>query len=237
MVVKIGQATKDAMKLISAERCEKCKVRPKHQNKKWCKYCIGIYYTKKKMTFEKTDRCSIVLAEPLYANASLNDLEPKLRNKLLGRKPDQDLYLFGLPGRGKTHIMAALIRHYTGEGYVCMRICFDEFCCQIRSTMSPASKITEWDMTKPLKEVDMLFIDDLAIKSQETDFAYLTLFLILNKRQERLLPTFISCNKDLERLRQSFDERIISRLSRALIIELKGEDKRKLAEKEQPDGK
>ena len=81
---------------------------------------------------------------------------------------------------------------------------------------------------KPYKDVDLLFIDDLGLRSkQETDFAYITLYSLLNKRQERLLPTFISTNKDLDRLRASFDERIVSRLQTALQIELKGEDRRK----------
>lgn len=222
------------MKTIFADRCEECKVRPKHCDKqqgerKWCKVCIDRYYRKEKMTPEKADILTLNLVEPLYANATLEDLEPGICEKLLKRESDQDLYLFGLPGRGKTYAMAALIRHYTAEGFKCLRICFDEFLCQVRSTMSPGSKITEWEMTKPLKEIDLLVIDDLGLRSEaETNFAYGTLHQILNKRQERLLPTFILSNKNLTTLRQSFDERIISRLSTALVIEITGDDRRKI---------
>lgn len=221
------------MKVISAERCENCKVRPKHQEHKWCESCIDRYYRKEKMTPEKADYVTIKLVEPLYANATLDDIESETREKILSREASQDLYFFGLPGRGKTYTIAALIRHYVVEGYKCKRICFDDFCIQVRSTMSPASKQTERDMTEPLKEVDMLFIDDLGLRSkQETDFAYITFYTILNKRQERLLPTFISSNKSLDRLRQTFDERICSRLRTALIIELTGEDKRAAKQKQ-----
>lgn len=227
--VKLEQVMEEQIELIFAKRCENCKVRPKHHPHKWCEPCINRYYRKEKMTPERVDKITIKLVEPLYANATLDDIDPEIREKILNRESSQDLYLFGLPGRGKTHTMAALIRHYVAEGYNCKRICFDDFCCEVRSTISPASKQTERDMTEPLKEVDMLFIDDLGLRSkQETDFAYITFYTILNKRQERLLPTFISSNKNLDRLRQTFDERICSRLNAALIIELTGEDKRKM---------
>ena len=94
--------------------------------------------------------------------------------------------------------------------------------------MSPASKQTEWEMVQPMKDVDILFIDDLGLKSkQESDFAYQILYTILNKRQERLLPTFISTNKNLDKLRDSFDERIVSRLHTALKFKVVGKDRRK----------
>lgn len=183
------------------------------------------------MTPELIDKAVIDLVEPRYANATMDDIEPEIRNQLRERLPHQDVFLYGPPGVGKTYTMAALIRAYVGAGYECMRSSFDEFCCRIRSTMSPASKTTEWSMTGELKSVDMLFIDDLGLRSEpESSFVYQTFFLILNKRQERLLPTFISSNKDLDRLKQTlFDVRIISRLKEALIIEMTGEDKRSSA--------
>jgi len=231
MAVKLGNLLPKVLEKITSVRCENCKVRPKRGTDKFCKRCIDRYHRKQRMTAERADALALQLVEPLYANATLDDIEPGMRKKLLGREAEQDLFLFGLQGRGKTHIMAALIRHYIGQGYGCMRICFDDFCCQVRTTMSPASKMTEWDMIKPLKEVDMLFIDDLGLRSKpETDFAYGTLYSILNKRQERLLPTFVSSNKNLARLGVAFDERIVSRLRTALAIELVGVDRRKMPE-------
>lgn len=225
---RISQSVQAVMKTISVERCDNCFIRPRQNEKKWCSYCVDKYWRKQNLTSSQVDRDTLKLVEPLYANAVLDDLEPDIREKLLHRRPSQDVYLFGLPGRGKTYAMAALIRYYIGEGYKCKRICFDDFCCQVRSTMSIASRQTEWEMTKPYKEVDMLFIDDLGLRTkEESDFAYITFYSILNKRQERLLPTFISSNKSLDRLRNSFDERIVSRLNTALVIELIGKDKRR----------
>ncbi len=215
------------MKRISDNRCEVCKVWYRHADKKWCSRCIDQYRRKQALTPKGIEKTVLELVEARYINATTDDIERQMLKKLLNRKADQDVFLFGLAGRGKTHIMAALIRDFISKGYECIRISFDDFCCKVRSTMSPVSKQTEWDMMCPLKDVDMLFIDDLGLRSkQESDFAYGTLYSILNKRQERLLPTFISSNKNLTRIREAFDERIISRLQTALIIEITGEDRR-----------
>lgn len=220
------------MKKPISAKCDKCKTRPRYREqdktRKWCKRCIDRYRREQNQTPEKMEAKIFDIVEPLYVDACLDDLGKALTKQVLNRPEDQDVFLFGAPGVGKTHTMAAFVRHYIGIGHKCIRINFDDFCCQIRSTMSPASKQTEWDLVEPLKDVDVLFIDDLGLRSKrETDFAYITLYSILNKRQERLLPTFISTNKDLDRLRESFDERIVSRLQTALQIKVVGKDRRK----------
>jgi DNA replication protein DnaC len=173
------------------------------------------------------------LVGSLYLDVKLDDLDkyhPQLREKLLALEPGQDVFMFGPVGVGKTYAMAALLKHFVYEGFECKRMNFDDFCVQIRSTMGPASKQTEYELIEPLKQADKLFIDDLGLRSkQESDFVYITLFSILNKRQERMLPTFISTNKSIEQLGQSFDSRIASRLQTALIIEMTGQDRRHTA--------
>jgi DNA replication protein DnaC len=166
-----------------------------------------------------------------YAVADFNNFTGQgisLREKLLNLKHDQDVFIYGPVGTGKTYTMAALLRYYVYEGFDCERINFDDFCVQIRATMSPEAKKTELDMIKPLKEIDKLFIDDLGLRGkQESDFAYVKLYTLLNKRQENMLPTYICSNKSIDQLGQSFDARIASRLSTALAIYLDGPDRRK----------
>lgn len=212
-------------------RCENCGYGVKHKDKKglrkWCKRCIDVYRRLENLSPEQAEKTILRVVEPLYIDATLEDLDKEVREKLLNVENGQDVFMYGPVGTGKTYAMAAMIRDYIYSGYECTRINFDDFCVEVRSTMSPASKITEWDMIKPLKEVDILFIDDLGLRSrQETDFAYVTLYSILNKRQERRLPTFISSNKTIEQLGQSFDERVASRLRTALVIEMAGKDRR-----------
>ena len=218
---------------LSSVRCENCDYGIRHwdgqkqERRKWCKRCIKVYERKHSLTTESAEKIIIGLVEPLYIDANLSDLDKGIAEQLLNVGYGRDVFVYGPVGTGKTHAMAALIRHYVYEGYECERINFDDFCVEVRSTMSPAATQTEWDMIEPLKQVDKLFIDDLGLRSKlETDFAYVTLYSILNKRQERMLPTFISSNKSIEQLGRTFDARIASRLRTALIIELTGEDKR-----------
>jgi len=212
-------------------RCESCgyglRYRDEEGLRKWCKRCIDVYYRKENLRPEQAEQKILKLVEPLYLDAKIDDLAKEVRDKLLELRYGQDVFMHGLVGVGKTFTMAALIRQYIYEGYECERINFDDFCVKVRSTMSPGAKQTEWDMIEPLKRVDKMFIDDLGLRSQpETQFSYQTFYSILNKRQERMLPTFISSNKSIEQLGQSFDARIGSRLQTALIIEMNGEDRR-----------
>ncbi len=221
--VKIG----DLLKNLSANKCEKCGYGYRLNDCSWCLRCMEICARKGQLTPKKVERTIYKLVGSLYIDATLETLDDTTREKLLGLDYGQDVFMFGAVGTGKTYAMAALLRHYVYEGFECQRINFDDFCVEVRSTMSPAAKKTEWELIKPLKEVDKLFIDDLGLRSkQETDFAYVTLYSILNKRQERRLPTFISSNKNIEKLGQQFDARIASRLKLAEVIEMTGQDRR-----------
>jgi DNA replication protein DnaC len=231
MFQTIGQILQENPQLNSSVKCEKCKRRPKYRDneglRKWCKRCIDIYYRAEKMTDEKLERELSNLVEPLYVNAQLSDFDEEIQ-KIVTSLGDNDMFFWGTVGTGKTYLMAAVLRHYYKLGYTCARINFDDFCVLIRSSMTNASKVTEWDLIEPLKNVDILAIDDLGLRSKlETDFAYVTLYSLLNKRQEKMLPTIISSNKSIEQLGQAFDARIASRLQLAIKIQMTGKDRRK----------
>jgi DNA replication protein DnaC len=233
--VKLGQITQGLTQSPGqanlSVRCECCGYGFKHyengESRKWCKRCIDVYYRKEKLTPDRAEKTIIEAVGVRYVDATLES-DSGIADKLLALEPGQDVFMFGAIGVGKTYTMAALLRHYVYEGFECKRINFDDFCVQVRSTMGAASKQTEYELIEPLKHIDKLFIDDLGLRSkQESDFAYITLFAILNKRQERMLPTFITTNKSIEQLGQSFDARIASRLQTALVIEMTGQDRRR----------
>lgn len=234
---------KEAVKLnnivtqnLLSGRCDNCGSGYRHKDqtglRKWCKRCIGVYERKAQRSTDAAERLIIKAVGSKYGLASFDGFtgqDKDLRDELLKLRQDQDVFMYGSVGSGKTYAMAALLRHFVYEGYDCQRINFDDFCVQVRATMSKAATQTEWEMIKPLKEIDKLFIDDLGLRSkQETDFAYVTLYSIINKRQENGLPTYICSNKNIEQLGRSFDERIASRLKRkeTKIIHLDGEDRR-----------
>ncbi len=232
-------------KSLSDSKCENCghgrKYRTKQDNyvngamvgqitkeKKWRERCIDIWRRKNYITPTVAEPQILREVGGLYSEAQIADLDKSIQEKITKLERGRDLFLFGPVGTGKTYVMAAMLRHYIYEGFLCKRINFDDFCTELRSTMSPGAQRTEWEIIKPLRTIDKLFIDDLGLRSkQETDFAYVTLYSIFNKRQEYLLPTFLTSNKNIDQLSQQFDARIASRLRTAEIIEMNGKDRRR----------
>ena len=210
--------------VLSAEKCKTCKLRIKLYSKAWCTRCLDIFY-RGQLEQNLKEKCIIAEVGERYMNAQVSDLEGELKD--LDISWTDNLFLYGNVGSGKTYAMAALLRKYVYRGYDCRRINFDDFCVQVRSTYQPSSKQTEWELIKSLIECDMLFIDDLGLRAKtETDFVYVTLYSLLNKRQEKMLPTVISSNKSIEQLEQTFDSRIASRLAIAKQIKFEGKDRR-----------
>ena len=181
---------------------------------------------RRKMIKKDRRKHFVSLVGERYASAVLDDLGSDVRLKIVNLPEGKDMFLTGGVGRGKTWAMAAMIKHYLTQGYVCKRINFDEFCVKVRSTFNSKSQ-SEWQYIKPYIECDMLFIDDLGLRKTESDFAYVTLYSLLNKRQESMLSTIISSNRSLSQLKDAFDSRIESRMSMAEIIEFTGPDRRK----------
>ncbi len=220
----IGELTQSLL----YDRCENCGYGLKHLGRKWCKRCIEVYTRKTQLSPAQAEYVIEKMVGLKYIKADYEKLDAMMDIKLSKREHHQDLFLYGSVGVGKTWTMAALIRKYVYEGYECERVNFDSFCVKVRSTFSPATKTTAWGMTEKLKSVDKLFIDDLGLRSApESQFAYDTFYDILNKRQEKMLPTYISSNKNIEQLGQVFDERIASRLQTAVVVEIKGADRRR----------
>lgn len=92
-------------------------------------------------------------------------------------------------------------------------------------------KGSELAVLKPLLQTKKLFIEDIGttvtVGKVESDFSLRIFLSILDSRLEHCRATFISTNKTLEELRNSFDERVASRIVQACeIIRLSGEDRR-----------
>ena len=217
-------------KLVSGDKCEHCGLRMRYRGKKWCARCINAYTIAKCRCFSPRTcfkDLEITLGS-LYLDAEMGHIDEPYKTQAMDAK--DDIYVWGDVGRGKTYLMAALLKLRFLQGYECDRINFDDFCSRLRSTMNSNSGLTEYDIVRGLADVDMLVIDDIGLRSkQETDFAYVTLYTILNKRQESRLPTYISTNKSILDLAKTFDSRIASRLQTATVIHMTGPDRRKKA--------
>jgi len=217
---------------ILSDKCEKCGVNIKagsgSEQKKWCHDCIALYRRMQNLSPGKVAKRFVELVGEKFIDADIKNLDENHRDKLVNASGD--VYLWGSVGTGKTYAMAAMVKKLLCEGFECECINFDIFCCKVRSTMNKGSKQSEQQLIDKMVDVNKLFIDDMGLRSkQETDFAYVTFYAILNSRQNRLRPTYISTNKSLQQLSEGFDARILSRLDdkSVTVIEMSGKDRRK----------
>ena len=224
----LTQLLKENSLVSEVDKCEHCGLRPKYKKRDWCERCIAQYRRRFKQTIKQKFKLITEQVGEHYVEAELHKLPNEIKHLLKDYEGLADLYLYGGVGTGKTYAMAALLKIFTFIGFNCIRINFDDFCVQVRGTFSPAAKQTEQDIVRPLIDCDMLFVDDLALRAkEESDFSYITLYTLINKRQERMLPTILSSNKSIEQLEQTFDSRIASRLKLAKEIKFTGSDRRR----------
>ncbi len=168
---------------------------------------------------------------PIFRNARLGHISTELKDELFKFDPKIGAVLFGPAGRGKSYLLAALMRDYIISHVVVRRITYERLCLDIRSTYAPASHLTENDIIKPLISCDVLIVEDVgtttSINNSETDFIVRTFYVILNTRLESQLLTFLSTNKSKGNLAKSFDDRSASRLESFLWVGVGGKDRRK----------
>jgi len=167
----------------------------------------------------------------LFHSATLEKLPPALEKKIRTLPDDTGLFLWGPQGVGKSYAMAAIIRELLLAGHSVMRFSYEMLCLMLRDTYKTGSTKTELDVIEPLIAVDNLFIEDVGVivsgAEQESNFSLRTFLVILDQRLEQCRATFITTNKSVEQVAESFDKRIASRLQEACeVIHLTGQDRR-----------
>jgi DNA replication protein DnaC len=206
---------------LITDKCESCGLRPKTTEKKWCSRCIAVYYRKQEITPARI----LSYIETDYLSADIKDFSA-VKDELL-RYNKNNLFLLGQAGTGKTRAIFALLKIALAEGYAAERHEFTALCSMIRDTFNKKdSKETENGIIKRLAGLDVLFIDDLGISNEVSDFDYEVLYRIVDTRLMACLPTAIASNKSIEQIGQIYDKRIESRLQTYQVILFTGQDKR-----------
>ena len=104
----------------------------------------------------------------------------------------EGLYIEGTNGTGKTHLAAAIALQLIGEGIPVICKTSADMMADIKHGFD-SGEVTEYDVLKAYKEVDLLVVDDLG-KEQCTDWSVSTLYSILNDRYEDMKPTIVTTN-------------------------------------------
>lgn len=137
-------------------------------------------------------------------------------------------------GTGKTHAMTALCNALIDTYFVpVMFVNLAEVANRVKATFwNWNAEAHNSDLFEKMKTTELLFIDDLGIE-KPTDWLKENIFVIINYRYDKKLPTFITSNKSTQQLAVSFVPQIASRLNEMCkAIRFAGTDRR---ENNRPD--
>jgi DNA replication protein DnaC len=227
----IGQILKPLSEIVTPERmafakCERCGVRYKERGRKWCKWCMNRWRRMQRQTPEAVIESIQRLVEPIYLEADVSDFSGAVYEKLTQWNGMENLYFTGNTGTGKTRAMYALLKVAIANGFSGLVIDFGQLCRRIRTAFD--TKTPEQQLRDKYLNLDVLFLDDLGLKSTASDYEYDVFYDILDGRISNQLSTVISSNKTPEQIATGFDKRIASRLNLFRVVEFRGADRRTL---------
>jgi DNA replication protein DnaC len=154
----------------------------------------------------------------------------------------EGLFLHSLPGRGKTHLAAALFRDKATRGKIPAHATFEDasvalmsemafitvtdLLLDLRATFKDGSVDTEASFIQRYTGVPFLILDDIGVE-KTTDWALQTLYQIIDTRYRDLKKTVITSNLSLPEVETKVGSRIASRIAgMCTILELRGRDRR-----------
>ena len=132
--------------------------------------------------------------------------------KMYGYAGSGWLFIYGQSGSGKTMLASIVARHIlVTHGFPVEWMNAAEIMNELKSTWGKNSG-NERDIISRYTRGGLLVIDDFGAEGED-DHAVKTMYLILNKRSERMYPTIITSNLGLEDIQQS-SVRIADRILR-----------------------
>lgn len=126
------------------------------------------------------------------------------------------LYLEGPCGTGKTHLAIAIALAIINTGVPVICKTSIDILGDIKRCYERNSEVTEEEVLKAYKTVDLLIIDDLG-KEQVTEWSVPVLYSILNERYEALLPTIITTNYNTTALAEKLSAKGDAETATAII--------------------
>ncbi|MFC1593141.1 ATP-binding protein [Candidatus Omnitrophota bacterium] len=132
------------------------------------------------------------------------------------KSPEGWVVFMGDTGCGKTHLAAAIANYCYQANQPALFVVVAEFLDHLRSTFSPASKISYDQLFERVKTAPLLILDDFGEQSP-TPWAREKLYQVINYRYNARLPIVITTRYSLEEIFEEIESSISSRLVDAKV--------------------
>lgn len=135
------------------------------------------------------------------------------------------VYIAGPTGVGKTYLIRCMANELIERGKVVKIVT----AYQLNQDFKEFSRTYNDDILENYTSGEVLFIDDLGTEPIYRNVTQEFLYLVINERKMKKLPTIITSNLDMGDLRDRYDERIYSRIAdreTSITLFIDGEDKR-----------
>lgn len=123
-----------------------------------------------------------------------------------------NLYMFGDPGLGKTHLSIAIAKKVIEKGYDVMYIPFYNLVSRLEAAKFGRSDESFSELLSSVNGAELLILDDLGAEFP-SQFVISTLYDIVNTRMLEGKPTVINSNLSVMNLEERYTNRIASRIS------------------------
>jgi DNA replication protein DnaC len=158
----------------------------------------------------------------------VNDNNKKIYDYIFEYKDkiENNIFLTGKCGNGKTHLASALAIYLFEKEKYFQFVVTPELLMQIRNTFKRDSEISELDIIEKYTDTDFLILDDFGAE-KVSEWTLETIFLLLDTRIRNMKPFFITSNLTISEIGKIFNDRIASRIAgECEILELEDEDNR-----------
>ena len=135
------------------------------------------------------------------------------------------IYIAGPTGVGKTYLIRCMANELIKRGKIIKMVSAPNMSIEFKEF----TKYQDTEIIKKYIDCEILFIDDLGTETMFKNSTLENLYLVLNERKIRRLPTIITSNLSLSDLGAIYGERIYSRIvdrDTSITIYLNGQDKR-----------
>ncbi len=129
--------------------------------------------------------------------------------KNVKKRDDENLYLYGSAGLGKTYLCSAIAERVMKNGHSVLYYSAFELLRTAPSEME--------ELLPLLEEVDLLILDDLGTE-YVTEYSSALIFYIINTRINNKKKTVISSNLNINDLANAYSPRVASRISGAYTL-------------------